>query len=158
MKKLDVGQTITILANLGVIAGIVFLGVEIGQNQASLDEQNVLNRQSSRDAALENFGSLRRMLLTNDDLLETVLKQEAGEELSELEQAKWSLFCEEMIWLFGTSYVRYSSLGEYDSAAPDVANMRSLISESDSFLSCWNDEKELLRGRGFDEFVNAVDQ
>ena len=57
MKKLDVGQMITILANLGVIAGIVFLAVEIRQNQASLDEQNVLNRQASRDAALESFGS-----------------------------------------------------------------------------------------------------
>jgi hypothetical protein len=26
MKKLDLGQTITILSNIGVIAGIVFLG------------------------------------------------------------------------------------------------------------------------------------
>ena len=32
MKKLDLGQTITILANIGVIAGIVFLGLEIRQN------------------------------------------------------------------------------------------------------------------------------
>ena len=103
MKKLDFGQTITLLANLGVIAGIVFLAIEISQNQVSLDEQNVLARQSSRDAALEGFGSLRRMALSNRELLETLLKQSAGKELSEFEQAQWSLFCTELIWLRGTS-------------------------------------------------------
>jgi len=32
MKKVDIGQTITIVANVGVIAGIIFLGVELSQN------------------------------------------------------------------------------------------------------------------------------
>lgn len=32
MKKIDLGQTIGILANLGVIAGIIFLAVELQQN------------------------------------------------------------------------------------------------------------------------------
>ena len=34
MKKIDLGQTIAILANVGVIAGIVFLGLEIRQSTA----------------------------------------------------------------------------------------------------------------------------
>ena len=36
MKKIDLGQTITILANVGVIAGIVFLGFELRQNNEIL--------------------------------------------------------------------------------------------------------------------------
>jgi hypothetical protein len=36
MKKIDLGQTITILANVGVIAGIVFLGIELNQNTRQL--------------------------------------------------------------------------------------------------------------------------
>jgi hypothetical protein len=32
MKKIEIGQTIGILANIGVIAGIVFLGYELRQN------------------------------------------------------------------------------------------------------------------------------
>jgi hypothetical protein len=36
MKKFDFGQMISILANLGVIAGIVFLGLEIRQNSEAL--------------------------------------------------------------------------------------------------------------------------
>jgi len=39
MKKIDLGQTITILANVGVIAGIVFLGVELRQTQRSMQAQ-----------------------------------------------------------------------------------------------------------------------
>ena len=36
MKKLDLGQIVTLLANLGVIAGIIFLGVELQQNNQLL--------------------------------------------------------------------------------------------------------------------------
>jgi hypothetical protein len=39
MKKIDLGQTISILANIGVIAGIVFLGYEIRQNTAAFQMQ-----------------------------------------------------------------------------------------------------------------------
>lgn len=39
MKNLDIGQTITVLANLGVIAGIVFLALEVQQNTTAVRSQ-----------------------------------------------------------------------------------------------------------------------
>lgn len=36
MKKIDLGQTITILANIGVISGIAFLALELRQNTAAV--------------------------------------------------------------------------------------------------------------------------
>jgi hypothetical protein len=39
MKKIDLGQTIQMLANIGVIAGIAFLAVEISQNTGMLEAQ-----------------------------------------------------------------------------------------------------------------------
>ena len=36
MKKIDFGQTMSILANVGVIAGIIFLGVELRQNTSAI--------------------------------------------------------------------------------------------------------------------------
>lgn len=39
MKKIDVGQAISLLANIGVIAGIVFLGLELRQNNLLLNAQ-----------------------------------------------------------------------------------------------------------------------
>ena len=46
MKKLDLGQTITILANVGVIAGIVFLGYELRQNNENLLAESRFNHAS----------------------------------------------------------------------------------------------------------------
>ena len=40
MKKIDLGQTITILANFGVIVGIVFLVIELQQNSQQLELQS----------------------------------------------------------------------------------------------------------------------
>ena len=50
MKKIDLGQAINTLANVGVITGIVFLGFELRQNQtvgraATRNEISVLNIQ-----------------------------------------------------------------------------------------------------------------
>lgn len=42
MKKIDPGQTITILANIGVIAGIAFLAFEIRQNTAQMRAEAAL--------------------------------------------------------------------------------------------------------------------
>ena len=39
MKKPDIGQTIGLLANLGVIAGIIFLGVELHQNNELMEAE-----------------------------------------------------------------------------------------------------------------------
>lgn len=39
MKSIDLGQTITILANVGVIAGLIFLGYELHQNNEFLEQQ-----------------------------------------------------------------------------------------------------------------------
>ena len=41
MKKIDLGQSIGILANAGVIAGIIFLGVELAQNTDAIRAQTV---------------------------------------------------------------------------------------------------------------------
>ena len=39
MKKIELGQAITILANIGVIVGIAFLAVEVSQNNDELAAQ-----------------------------------------------------------------------------------------------------------------------
>ena len=48
MKKLDLGQTIGILANVGVIAGILFLGIALGGRSIVLP-----NKEGEGEATLE---------------------------------------------------------------------------------------------------------
>jgi hypothetical protein len=56
MKQIDLGQSITILASLGVIAGIVFLGLELRQNNELMEAEARFNRLSlSREASNIQF-------------------------------------------------------------------------------------------------------
>jgi len=81
MKKIDPGQTIQILANVGVIAGIAFLAVELRQN-------NELLRSSSRQALLDHDLSLVETGMAYPDLWERAASPEA---LSFADQYRFSL-------------------------------------------------------------------
>ena len=58
MKKIDIGQTLGIIANIGVVVGIVFLAFEISQNTRSLEVsayQNLTSQITSINAlSVEN--------------------------------------------------------------------------------------------------------
>ncbi len=66
MKKLDLGQTLGILANLGVIAGIIFLAFELRQNNQLLVAQTSF--------AQFNVVQQRRLLQIQES--ETLMKPE----------------------------------------------------------------------------------
>ncbi len=79
MKKLDLGQTIGIVANLGVIAGIGFLAFELQQN-------NELMRAEARFAQSERALDIFSRITNSPGLAEAYAKLRTGEELSEVEQ------------------------------------------------------------------------
>jgi hypothetical protein len=157
MQKINLGQTISILANVGVIAGIVFLAVEIGQNHTALEEQNTLTRISGRDAALEYFSSHRRIQLENPELLEMQLRAKSGGTLTDLEKEQFFLLCQDYVFLLLTVYNRFDSLGLDLEREALVRLAGSELSESDADKECWNENRDGLLGRGYGDFIDAVD-
>ena len=81
MKKIDLGQTIAIVANLGVIAGIVFLGYELNQNNQFLAAE-------ARYALLQNQVSMMETIATNPDLARLLYEPLNSVPLTELERAR----------------------------------------------------------------------
>ena len=75
MKKLDFGQTVQILANIGVIAGIVFLGFEIQQNNAALNLQARLDWEDTIRQGI-------RARLNNPEIIRATSKAIREEQLS----------------------------------------------------------------------------
>ena len=71
MKNIDLGQTISILANLGVIAGIVFHGLELQQNNDLLTAQAAYNQFSiereTRRPFIENTEGFAEMFAKLND-------------------------------------------------------------------------------------------
>ena len=78
MKKIDVGQTVSILANLGVVAGIVFLAIEIGQN-------NELMKAEARDAQNERIRDYVEQVYMTPGLAEIIVKTRNGTALTDVE-------------------------------------------------------------------------
>ena len=82
MKKIDLGQTITIAANLGVIAGIIFLALEVQQN-------NELMRVSVREGQSERLQHYAEQVYMVPGLAEILVKVRNGEPLTEVERFKF---------------------------------------------------------------------
>jgi hypothetical protein len=82
MKKIDLGQTINTIANLGVIAGIVLLAVEVGQNQTSLDRANALELANASTLGVQMFHDFRMSVTFDEQLSQVWSSGVLGEELS----------------------------------------------------------------------------
>jgi hypothetical protein len=81
MKKIDLGQVIQVVANLGVVAGIIFLALEIRQNSDLLSSQTRFNN-------LQNQMSLATMLVEDGELTELVARVMDGETISRAESLR----------------------------------------------------------------------
>lgn len=156
MVKLDFGQTITVLANLGVIAGIIFLAIEVSQNQASLEEANSINRANSATAALEYFNEQRVLLAQDGELAEIWLKGTSGSNLTPVEQVRFSSVCDSLLWTFVAVYQRYASLGQDFEAEGIVADARETI-QRPGLSECWENNRATIIANGNAVFVESVE-
>jgi hypothetical protein len=83
MKNTNFVQVVSVLANLGVLAGIVFLAFELRQNNEQLAAQSRFNYYQQRIAQT-------RSLADDPQLIDLVLKSRSGELLTESEQVRVS--------------------------------------------------------------------
>ncbi len=79
MKKIDLGQTIGIVANIGVIAGILFLAVELRQNNNLMIDEAERARAESRRQSWA-------LLADNGELAAIMIKERDGEQLTAAEE------------------------------------------------------------------------
>ena len=97
MKSFDYGQFVQTLANVGVIAGIVFLAYELRQNNALMEDEARFNRVSVSTEAYN-------ILSTNGELAEIVVKVNNNESLTEVEFYRFEVaqmrFWINMEWMF----------------------------------------------------------
>jgi len=97
VKKVDVGQAITVLANLGVIGGILLLAYELRQNNELMEAEARFNRLA---VATENNDSI----FENAELADLLLKDRSKAELTELERYRLDLLASRILltreWTF----------------------------------------------------------
>lgn len=152
MKKLDLGQTITILANLGVIGGLVFVGMQLRQDR----EIALVDRMQALES---NFYYWAELVNANENLWARGL---AGEELSPYEMVQFDSLAEARQFAL---YARWFAAGRdvssgvatQDSFLQDIAIE---IASNPGFLAWWRTFYphliEIGRADDYDESLNAA--
>ena len=105
MKKIDLGQMITILANFGVIAGIIFLAIELRQNTAAV--------QGATYQALSDGNSNQYLGVVHDpefaDALRNVYQGREMAEFSDTEAMQLIFYCNALVQRLENSYFQWQT-------------------------------------------------
>jgi hypothetical protein len=129
VKKIEIDRAIAILANLGVIAGIVFLGVELNQNNQLLQAQVRSDRASVRRASLLRY-------LENPQLMSAFVKARAGEPLSSEEHQYIEFQNDAVLADWEYIYGEYSLGLLHDDDVP-IEGWRLAFGENPNLLNRW---------------------
>ena len=111
MKKIDLGQSIGILANLGVIAGIVFLGLELRQNNSLLAAQARYSLRQLRTDTADSIAAL--------DVLEATHKYAAGEAITPAERSAALMVALKSVELWEWQYADLRAFPKKGPVLPD---------------------------------------
>lgn len=130
MKKIDLGQAISIFANVGVIAGIVFLGIELRQN----NELSRAEAQRARAAIVsENF----RSVTENPEIASVLLRDSQGDSLTDLE-----LFQARSFWLSTLTTAELIYAQSIPSELPrTVQRLRRFSSTYPEYRKVWSERE-----------------
>jgi hypothetical protein len=82
MKKIDLGRAISIVADIGVIASVGFLALQLRLNNELMSAEG---RQSRTEASESGF----RAVAENADLAEIIIKVNQGQKLSAVEELRF---------------------------------------------------------------------
>jgi hypothetical protein len=82
MKLDSLNKWLTLLANLGVVAGIIFLAIELRQNQSILEQDQRISILAARTAYNQEIQVFRQMLIQDKGMAEIWNDGLAGKELT----------------------------------------------------------------------------
>jgi len=144
MKKIDVGQTITILANVGVIAGIFFLAFEVSQNTDALYAES---RQSTLIAAQAELYEVVR----NPALMLVVMQEDP---LSQEDQVRLAAWLGAMMRAREFSWLQYQAgIMDQDQWSTEVAIIHWILNAPRT-REWWDKTSSYNFGANFRDFVN----
>ncbi len=146
MKKIDLGQTFQMIANIGVIGGIIFLGLEIQQNNEQLAAQSRYNYYQGRAAATLVFAQ-------NGDMAEIALKSITGDALSPVESLRYGQLLSAALGTWEYEFGEYAA-GRLSEEDFNPAVKRDLFERTGvQWRAAWNQHK-VTAPRRFVEYMD----
>jgi len=151
MEKLN--QWLTLAANIGVIAGLIFLGFEIQQNTLS-------TRMAARESATQGHIDYLGYLMDNTVLARVISKLENGQPIDEFEDSQIRLFLQ-MRWRhYERVYYQHKAglISDQEWAGFEVGIMRAFQEENDLWRKAkvvWGNDRRRL-SRDFVAYVQGL--
>jgi len=140
MKKTVFANLVTILANIGVVAGLVFLGFEIHQNNKLLAAEA---RATHASMTQTGWG----YIIENPDFVDVLIKDRNGESLTEAEELRLNA-----LWMQNIAQFQFRYFEDPDSARSWVAGQRRNYESYRSLRSTWEGNGSGSRQAGKDNF------
>ena len=152
-----INRWLTLLANIGVVAGIVFLAIEIRQNQAILEESNQYNFLEMRAISLESYNDFRALVVQDAELSRIWSDGRAGVELSALDEARFRTLCTSSVCLAVTQFERGAILGD-GTVEGQVTLTANRLAQYPGYQRCWENNRENVQAYGLGLFVEEVER
>lgn len=143
MKNIDLPQAISILANIGVIAGIVFLSLELNQNNRLLASETSIAHMTFRVNVNQRYADDR-------ELMELRVKANGNEELSEVEELR---LIQDARSVFAYWEWQVESYQKGDLKQLPVSSMKGALTQYAHLRNAWQISKDLYTP----EFVAFMD-
>lgn len=148
MSKIDVGQAITVLANVGVIASILFLGLEIRQNTQT---QRLSAAQQVFGLAYTNSLALAADPANSEILFAWI----AGQELTPVERNRLDLSLQAIMTAHRQVHYQYES-GFLDQEIFDAYERRAAALFQEPLAVGWWVENQWRFAESFQDYVDGV--
>jgi hypothetical protein len=146
MKKIDLGRAIKAIAEIAAIVGIALLAYELHQNNELLETQASLAR-------LQNRVGATTLMATDSELAAAVIKDKAGEPLSNLEAFKIENEFTATLVKWEWEYRQYTSGVDAESPAED---WRAVVRSFPVIRRLWADDK--FKRRFSPQFVQFMNE
>jgi hypothetical protein len=131
MKKIDLGQLVTVFANLGVLVGIAFLAYELRQN-------TVATQLAATNAFENSFSQHELFIADNAEFADILHRADMGESLAELEQFRLTVFFRSAMRAWQAQQFQYlnNALDE-DIWAGQIQSLKQTIRSSPATREFW---------------------
>ena len=138
MKKIDPGQAITILANVGVLVGIVLLVFELNQNRDMM-------RAQTRNEISRGAMDLLAIGATSEPLARVLVRANAGEELSPEENIMFINRAELTFRLWeNVNYQFRQGLFDPTEYEGNLATINDVLSRNGAYVEYWCARRQMF--------------
>ncbi len=148
MKKPDVVQIVSILANVGVVLGLVFLGVEVYQS-------NQMNRTNAWNNLIRTGIDFNDAVAQNSDLADVLAKSNNNESLTDAEAIRLRAFTAasmQRVWL---DYQQINTgIISPEELRTRIPRFKTLLARFPAVKSLWEETRDGY-SQDFQRFVDA---